>query len=137
MRVCTDKCPKDLFGFQNKFCHSVCPDDYFADPISQTCVLRCPDKYLSDRINKKCVLECPQGILQQNRECVRLCEDALADYSIGVCTNSCSGIIFAGNCFIGGRHTKLNDSFNTWHFDLINCMLFLIFPTLIVLTFVV
>ena len=61
---CVDQCPYGMFGDYSdpdaKVCTLTCPDDWFEDNSTWTCVEECPThpSYYADLALKKCVDRC-------------------------------------------------------------------------------
>lgn len=97
---CVDQCPYGQFGVKAdlaaKYCDIACPDGWFADNSTWTCVPNCPSNpsYYADLASKVCVAICRKDLglyaSNGNRTCLSLCpETTFADNFTQRCLSDC------------------------------------------------
>jgi hypothetical protein len=59
---CVSNCPNNTYIYL-KNCVHICPDTFYINPLSNTCViaLNCPTNYYANNQSRSCVLTCKDG----------------------------------------------------------------------------
>ncbi len=90
------------FGFYNttsgsRLCVSMCPSNYFAEPLQRTCTTFCPNSsatlYYAYNTTRECLLQCKDSFaFDDTRQCVTQCSGSNypnADNSTNKCVATC------------------------------------------------
>lgn len=74
-RTCASSCPSGTYKY-DKYCVSYCPNDYFIDTTTQSCVTpaNCPTSKFADNQTRSCVSQCVGTYGDSTlRRCIDVC----------------------------------------------------------------
>lgn len=75
VNLCVTACTDGQWIY-GKYCLYICPDGYYGNPSSLTCVvpLSCPTNYYADNVTQTCVSQCSGSFADKiNQVCVDVC----------------------------------------------------------------
>ena len=101
MAQCVSACPNNTYIYL-KNCLHTCPDTFYIDSASKSCVtaLNCPSGSYANNQTRSCVLACRDGTYADvtTKMCIEVCYGGkYGDSVTGLCSSSCSTGLLKNN----------------------------------------